>query len=85
MNKYSFTFVVKGHSVCSDDMADAIYEAGADDAGVSSRDGIVHVHFDREAISLDEAIRSAIGNLSAAGYQAGRLEIEAETIQLLTA
>lgn len=85
MNKYSFTFVVKGHTVCSDDMADAIYAAGADDAGISSRDGIVLVHFDREASSLDEAIRSAITNLATAGYQAGRLEIEAETIQMLTA
>lgn len=44
--------LVTGHSVCSNDMAEAIFEAGADDADVSSRGGFVLIHFDRQIGNL---------------------------------
>ncbi len=85
MQTYSFTLTLKGHSVCSEEMADAIYAAGADDSGVSSSGDVVSVHFDRESASLDEAIRSAIRDLASAGFEASHLEIDDQTLALLSA
>lgn len=83
MHNFSFTFIIKDHTVCSEKMAEAIYEAGGDDSGVGSSEGIVSVHFDREAESLDAAIRSAIGTVNRAGYQIARIEINEEEMAAL--
>lgn len=83
MKTYGFTLTIQGHRVCSDDMANAIYAAGGDDATVCSSGGVVTVAFDREANSLDKAITSAVKTLAAAGYQASHIEIDDETLQLL--
>ncbi len=83
MKTYGFTLTIKGHQVCSDEMAERIYEAGGDDSTVSSREGAVRVSFDRQANSLDEAITSAVRTLAKAGYQVAHLEIDDETLELL--
>lgn len=83
MKTYGFTLTIKGHHVCSEEMADAIYAAGGDDSTVCSSGGVVTVAFDRRADSLDEAITSAVKTLAAAGYQVSHIEIDDETLQLL--
>jgi predicted RNase H-like HicB family nuclease len=52
MKTYSFDVILDAVTELTDDMADALFEAGCDDAGVGSCEGVVTVHFDREAESL---------------------------------
>jgi len=85
MKTYLFTVTLADVAITSLDMADAIFVAGADDSSVGSREGLVTVDFDREAESLDDAIRSAIGDLAKAGYTAARVELHNETLRLLSA
>jgi hypothetical protein len=41
--------------------------------------GVAYLDFDREANSLEEAVRSAIDDIQAAGFRATRVEIDAGT------
>lgn len=82
---YRFTFTLDGPTACSDDMADAIFEAGGDDSGVSSRDGVVSVDFDRAAESLDAALSSAAKVIADAGYRVASIEIDDDTLRSITA
>jgi len=78
MKTYEFTVVLANVTEITDDMADALFEAGCDDCSPGSSEGIVEIDFDREAASLEEAIRSAIANVQTAGYTAKRVVIDAD-------
>ena len=60
MTAYQFTLIVEGPDLQADDLIDAIYEAGCDDALVGRAGGVQYLDFDREASSLEEAILSAV-------------------------
>ncbi len=64
----------------TEDIADALFEAGCNDGTPGTSGGIFSIDFHREAHSLEEAIRSAIANVQAAGYDVERVEIEAEAV-----
>lgn len=64
----------------SDRQVDAIFEAGLDDGTVSTSQGVSRIDVSRDADSLESAIRSAIGNVNAAGLSVARVEIEADQI-----
>lgn len=64
---YSFSLVLQGASELTPEIADALYEAGCDDALVGSRDGVLFAEFDREAPSSAKAIISAIRQVESAG------------------
>jgi len=57
----------------------------ATDSTCSSRDGDLFVAFDREADSLESALRTAIADIVAAGGTVASIEIEREEIQWLEA
>ncbi len=76
MKTYEFRVVLTADEVTDDD-CDALYEAGCDDGTVVTRDGITHVAFDREAESLEDAIRSATAQVRAAGFNVARVEMDA--------
>ena len=59
-SKYIFTLETSGRSVLDDEVIDALYEAGCDDAGVGRFLGVDCLDFTREAGSYCEAVRSAI-------------------------
>ena len=80
MNKYDFSLVVSGSVELTEHVADALYAAGCDDATPGTCEGILTVDFHREAISLEEAIRTAIGNVRRVGLQVARVEIEAAAL-----
>jgi hypothetical protein len=80
MKKYEFTLVLKGSLELTEDIADALFEAGCDDGTPGTCEGVFSIDFHRQAESLEEAIRSAIGNVKAAGYQVERVEISAEAM-----
>jgi hypothetical protein len=60
---FQFTLIVAGPDLQSDDMMNAIFDAGCDDALVGSVDGIQYLDFDRESDSLGSAILSAIADV----------------------
>jgi hypothetical protein len=80
MKKYEFTLILKGALELTDDIADALFEAGCDDGTPGTCEGVFSIDFHREAESLEEAIRSAIGNVKTAGCQVDRVEISAEAV-----
>ena len=57
---YNFILETSGRDVLADEVVDALYEAGCDDAGIGRFLGVDHLDFDREAGSFCEAVRSAI-------------------------
>jgi hypothetical protein len=72
---HTFRVILAGVEEIDDDMANALYEAGCDDAGVGSCDRVVSVEFDREAESLGDAIGSAVKAVQKAGYSIARVEV----------
>jgi len=73
MKTYEFDMILKDISEPADEHADALFDAGCDDGTAASRDGVTWIHFDREASSLDDAIRQAIAQVRAAGLSVWRL------------
>jgi len=60
MRSHAFTLLVEGADLQSDAAQDALFEAGCDDATIGVTAGVQHLHFDREAHTLAEALVSAI-------------------------
>lgn len=63
MTTYTFTLIAVGPDLQAEELIDALFEAGCDDALVGSADGVQFVDFDREAESLEDAVLSAVGDL----------------------
>jgi hypothetical protein len=80
MHKYDFTLILTESLALTDDLADALFAAGCDDGTPGTCNGVFSIDFHREAMSLEEAMRSAIEDVRAAGYEVARVEIEAEAI-----
>jgi hypothetical protein len=76
LKTYEFDVVLKGLSQVSDDHADRLFAAGCNDCTPTSCDGVAWIHFDREAASLEEAIRTAVGQIKAAGFQVAKVELD---------
>jgi hypothetical protein len=72
---YSFTITVAGTYELTDTIANALYEAGCDDGGVGTCEGVLTIEFDREAESLGDAIGSAVKNVEAAGHTVARVDV----------
>lgn len=81
MTKYEFTLILKGPLELTEDIADELFEAGCSDGTPGTCEGVFSIDFHRKADSLEQAIRSAIGDVTAAGYQVERVEIAAEAMQ----
>lgn len=73
MPEYEFTLVFAGD--VDDTAADALFEAGCDDATLGEVDGVGYADFIREAVSFGEALRSAIEQVeSVPGLTVTRVE-----------
>jgi hypothetical protein len=79
MTCYRFVVVLRGLDEIDDDLANALYEAGCDDGSPFSSDGVAAVGFDREADSLESAIRSAVADVQKAGCTVQKVEIESDS------
>jgi len=80
MHKYDFTLILATSLAMTDDVADALFAAGCDDGTPGTCNGVFSIDFHREAVTLEEAIRSAIENVRTAGYEVTRVEMEAEAV-----
>jgi hypothetical protein len=57
-----------------------LFAAGCDDGTPTSCDGVTWIHFEREAVSLEEAIRSAVAQVKAAGLQVRKVEMDVDAV-----
>ncbi len=63
MTIHTFTLIAIGPDLQSDELIDALLEAGCDDALVGRADGVQFIDFDRDADTLEEAVLSAVADL----------------------
>jgi len=75
---YEFDVILKDLSEVTDDQADRLFAAGCDEGSPASCDGVAWIHFDKEATSLEEAIRSAVAQIQAAGFQVSKVELDVD-------
>ena len=73
---YAFTIVLATPTISEQD-CEALYEAGCGDGTIVTRNRTTFIAFDRKAESLEKAIRSAIANVRAAGFDINRVEMPA--------
>src|SRR4051794_37954463 len=75
MSLHRFTLILAGPEA-TEEMAEALFIAGCDDATLGSCNGVISLDFSREAPSLREAVASAIADVGRAdlGLQVVRVE-----------
>ena len=73
MKEHEFTLVLTIDP--SEDDSEKLY-ASFNDGTIATIIGTPLIHFHREANSLEDAIRSAIGDVRAAGFDVARVEME---------
>ena len=76
---YEFTVILANRDVMTTDLAEVLFVAGCDDGHPWSSDGVAAVTFDREADSLESAIRSAIADVQKAGCVVDCVKIECDS------
>ena len=77
MQTFIFTCQIADLSDFDLELADSIHAAGADDCSIGSRDGVVTIDFDREAETLDQALRTAIDDLAKVGLRVSDVRLDA--------
>ena len=77
MKEHEFTLVLTSDP--SQDEADKLYGT-FNDGTISTIAGVPRIHFHREAGSLEEAIRSAISDVRATGFDVTRVEMEPDSV-----
>ena len=78
--KYDFTVVLKDSPELTEELADRLFAAGCDDGSPGMCAGTTSIDFHRDAGSLEEAIRTAVADVSASGCVVARVEIDAEAL-----
>ena len=73
MKEHEFTLILTADP--SEEESDKLYGT-FNDGTISTIAGVPQIHFHREAGSLEEAMRSAIGDVQAAGFTVERVEME---------
>jgi len=74
MKTYEFSIIASGLDPNADDFETMLYDAGCDDALISFQRGHIIIDFSREADSIDQAIASAIEDVTRAGATVDRIE-----------
>ena len=72
MKEHEFTVILTADP--DEEQADKLYGT-FNDGTISTIAGVPQVHFHREAASLEDAIRSAIGDVRSAGFDVERVEM----------
>lgn len=78
MKEHEFTLVLTSDP--SEEEADKMYGT-FNDGTISTIAGVPQIHFHREAGSLEDAIRSAIGDVRSTGFDVDRVEMEPGALQ----
>jgi hypothetical protein len=80
---HKFTLILSGVNELTDEVCDALFEAGCDDALPGTRDGVVFLDFSREGKSIQEAVLAAIGAVERAGVGACVVRLEPEELMAM--
>ncbi len=83
MQSYTFDVLLGADVELTDDLANRLFEAGCDDGMPVTRCGVTYVAFDRDADSLEAAIRSAVADVAKAGCQVKGVTIKPEALAAL--
>lgn len=78
MKEHEFTVILTADP--SEEEADRLYGI-FNDGTISTIAGVPQIHFHREAQSLEEAIRSAVGDVRSAGFDVQRVEMLPDVLQ----
>ena len=79
----TYGFIVQTRNASDESLVDVVYGL-CEDASASSRDGMLSIAFDREADSMDAALRSAIEQLRIAGCVIDHITIESDSLAALS-
>ena len=82
MKVHEFTLILTTEP--NEEEADRLYSI-FDDGTIATSAGVPQIHFHREASSLEKAIGSALENVKVAGFDAIRVEIEPQLIEVIEA
>ncbi len=77
MKEHEFTLILTTDP--NEEQADALY-GKLDDGTISTIAGIPQIHFHRKARSLEEAIRSAVGDVRSVGFDVQRVEMQPDML-----
>jgi hypothetical protein len=77
MKQHEFTLILDRDP--DDEQADRLYGA-LNDGTISTIAGVPQIHFHRQAMSLEEAIRSTIGDVRSAGFDVQRVEMQPDVL-----
>ena len=77
MKNHEFTLILTAEP--NEEESDRLYSI-FDDGTLATIAGTPQIHFHREALSLEEAIGSALVNVRKAGFDAVRIEIEPKVV-----
>ena len=77
---HDFVLVLRGISAPDDQIEDALFEAGCQDAVLAFRNGVGFLEFDREASTLQSAILSAIRDVERADHDVTVSHVEPDDI-----
>lgn len=80
MQTFDFQIVLGDTTSMTEEIADALFEAGCDDGTPFSCQGVAAVGFSRQAETLEEAVRSAIADINKAGFSVARVEPAEESV-----
>jgi hypothetical protein len=76
---FQFDLILKEGTEITEELADALLEAGCDDGTPGTFCGTPYISFHREAESLESAIHSAVADVEKAGCVVERLKIERDS------
>ena len=77
MREHEFTLVLTADP--NEEEADRLYGT-FQDGTITTIAGIAQIHFHREAPSLEEAIRSAVGEVRSTGFDVLRVEMQPDML-----
>jgi hypothetical protein len=77
MKDHEFTLILSADP--TEEQADRLYGV-FDDGTLSTIAGVPQIHFHREAKSLEDAIRSAVNDTRAAGFDVERIEMQPDLL-----
>ena len=86
MNVYHFIVhpvPAEDHDDRFDELGDALWEAGCDDASPGMSCGKMRIPFDREAATFEDAVRSAVAAVRSVGLEVDRVEIDRDDLAIL--
>jgi hypothetical protein len=78
--RFDFTMILAPETDLSEDVAEALFEAGCDDCSPVVAGGVPLLYFHREVLNLHEAIRSAAADVQRAGCKVAEVRIGAEAL-----